>query len=277
MQTVSAFGQVQEALSFIVASYTDIAEWRAVVERLAGFERTLERVHQSTAPAGGLAVARNGRDAVVVDGVRLDRPDGEPLIADVSLSLARGDRVLLSGPSGVGKSTLLRAIAGIWPFGHGTIGAPGGARALFLPQKPYLPLGTLRRAVGYPLPEGGVDDAALRASLEAVGLPGLTGRLDEVRHWALELSPGEQQRIAFARALVVEPEWLFLDEATSAVDETTERRLYALLAERLPGTTVLSVGHRETLRAFHDRRFVVQRDGGGPATIVEVTRGGPRR
>jgi putative ATP-binding cassette transporter len=140
---------------------------------------------------------------------------------------------------------------------------------LFLPQKPYLPIGTLREVTSYPMPPEGIDDAALREALEAAGLGGLTGRLDESAHWALALSPGEQQRIAFVRALVQKPEWLFLDEATSALDEDTEARLYGLLRDRLPGTTIVSVGHRSTLRAFHRRRVVVTPNGAGPATVAE--------
>lgn len=270
VQTATAFGQVQDALSFIVSSYTDIAEWRAVVERLSGFERALERVRAQAATAGGIARADGDGARLTVDGVEVDRPDGQPLIVGVTLALERGDTVLLWGPSGVGKSTLLRAIAGIWPYGSGKIRLARDARVLFLPQKPYLPIGTLRQVVSYPMPLGGVEDSTLRAMLEAVELPALAGRLDEAGHWALQLSPGEQQRIAFARALVQKPDWLFLDEATSAVDEVMEARLYRLLREQLPGTTVLSVGHRETLRPFHGRQLVVQPNGNGPASIVEV-------
>ena len=206
--------------------------------------------------------------------VELDLPGGQPLIEDVNLSLEPGESALLSGPSGVGKSTLLRAIAGIWPFGRGEIRVPSNTRLLFLPQKPYLPIGTLREAVSYPMPAGGVDDTNLREAIESVGLPELAGRLDESSHWALQLSPGEQQRIAFARALVQKPDWLFLDEATSAVDEATEAGLYRLVRDRLPRTTLFSVGHRATLRPFHDRQLFVQPDGNGPASIVEVTASG---
>jgi vitamin B12/bleomycin/antimicrobial peptide transport system ATP-binding/permease protein len=270
VQTASAFGQVQHALSFIVSSYTDIAEWRSVVERLVGFERALERVRSQAAAGDGIQRGDGDAARLAVEGVELDLPGGQPLVAGVNLSLARGDTALLSGPSGAGKSTLVRAIAGIWPFGRGDIRVPRDARVLFLPQKPYLPIGTLREVVSYPMPAGGVDDATLRETLEAVGLPELAGRLDEAGHWALQLSPGEQQRIAFARALVQKPDWLFLDEATSAVDEATEARLYRLVRERLAGTTVFSVGHRGTLRPFHARQLVVQPNGSGPASVVEV-------
>ena len=269
VQTATAFAQVQDALSFIVSSYTDIAEWRAVVERLSGFERALQQADLESAPGRGIARADGDPGRLSLDAVEVDRPDGQPLIADVSLSLARGETALLSGPSGVGKSTLVRALAGIWPFGRGQVHVPRDARLLFLPQRPYLPLGTLRHVVSYPRSDAGVTDAALRESLDAVGLPELARRLDEPGNWALLLSPGEQQRIAFARALVHQPDWLFLDEATSALDEATEARLYRLLNERLASTTVVSVGHRTTLRRFHARRLVVQPNGRGPAAVVD--------
>ena len=271
MQTASAFSQVQDSLSFIVSSYTDIATWRAVVERLAGFKSALKVAHIQAATKGGIHLVDGNGGGLIVDRVELDLPNGQPLIADVNFSLARGESALVSGPSGVGKSTLLRAIAGIWPFGRGEIRMPSNPRVLFLPQKPYLPIGTLREAVSYPMQASGVDDASLREALDAVGLKDLAGKLDEMSHWTLQLSPGEQQRIAFARALVQKPDWLFLDEATSAVDEPTEARLYRLLRDRLPWTTLFSIGHRATLRSFHDRQLFVQPDSNGPASIVELS------
>ena len=269
MQTVGAFNQVQDALSFFVVSYKEIADWCAVVERLAGFERALERMRRAAALGDGVRHVDGDDTRLTVEDVDLHLPDGRPLVTHVNLSLLRGDSVLLGGASGSGKSTLFRAIAGIWPFGRGEIRASPRARVLFLPQRPYLPIGTLRSVVSYPMPAAGVDDATLREALEAVDLAGLAGRLDEAGHWALQLSPGEQQRIAFARALVQKPDWLFLDEATAAVDEVTEARLYRLVRDRLPGTTLFSVGHRATLRPFHARRLVVERTGNGPASIVE--------
>ncbi|MBF8288084.1 MAG: ABC transporter ATP-binding protein [Candidatus Rokubacteria bacterium] len=274
VQTASAFGQVQDSLSFIVSSYTDIAEWRSVVQRLVGFEEALDRVRAQAAARAGIRREDGDAPALAVENVDLALPGGAALISGVNLALARGESALLSGPSGAGKSTLIRAIAGIWPFGRGEIRVPRGP-VLFLPQKPYLPIGTLREVISYPTPAGGLpagelDDQVLREALEAVGLPELAGRLDESGHWALQLSPGEQQRIAFARALVQKPDWLFLDEATSAVDEAAETRLYQLVRDRLRGTAVLSVGHRSTLRAFHGRQLVVKPNGSAPASIVEV-------
>src|SRR5262245_1676436 len=266
MQTAQAFQQVQDALSFFVQSYQEIAAWAAVVERLAGFERSLEAVHQQ----GARGFRRvEGRPAhLSVAGVDLDRPDGHRLITNVNFTLRRGDTVLLTGASGSGKSTLVRAIAGIWPFGRGEIRIARDARILFLPQRPYLPIGRLRDVVSYPMSGSGIGDEILR---EVVSRSQLGGRLDEDAHWALQLSPGEQQRIAFARALIQKPEWLFLDEATSALDEATEARLYRLLGERLPQTTIFSVGHRATLRRFHARQLLAQPTGSGLASIVEVS------
>jgi len=268
MQTSQAFGQVQDSLSFIITSYTDIAEWRAVVLRLLGFERALARV-RADAAVEGVRHGTGAAGALSLDRVNLALPGGRSLMEGVSFDIQPGDTTLISGPSGAGKSTLFRAIAGIWPFGLGEIRLPRDGRVLFLPQKPYLPIGTLREVVSYPTPPAGLADGALREALQVVGLPELATRLDETAHWALALSPGEQQRIAFARALVQRPDWLFLDEGTSAVDEETEARLYSLLRERLPGTTVVSVGHRSTLRAFHTRRLIVTPNGTGPAYVEE--------
>jgi putative ATP-binding cassette transporter len=273
VQTASAFGQVQDALSYIVSSYTELAEWRAVVERLAGFGRAIERAHAEAAVEGIRRTEKDGA-ALALKDVDLLLPGGRPLMQGVDLTFRRGDNALISGPTGSGKSTLFRAIAGIWPFGRGEISMPAHGRVLFLPQKPYLPIGTLREVVSYPNLPGAVDDAVLRETLEAVGLAEMAGRLDESAHWALRLSPGEQQRIAFARALVQKPDWLFLDEATSAVDEVGEARLYTLLRDRLPNTTLLSVGHRSSLRSFHTRQLVLTPNGLEPATLAEVAQNG---
>jgi putative ATP-binding cassette transporter len=179
------------------------------------------------------------------------------------LTLNPGESALLTGPSGSGKSTLFRAISGIWPFGEGRVLKPAGERMLLLPQRPYIPMGSLRSAVLYPATDGAYDDAAMMEALRAAKLPHLAERLDEERSWAQSLSLGEQQRLAIARALLVKPDWLFLDEATAALDEPTEAEVYRVIKEKLPGTTVVSIGHRSTLAAFHDRRLEMRaRDNG---------------
>jgi putative ATP-binding cassette transporter len=176
--------------------------------------------------------------------------------------------VLVSGPTGCGKSTLLRAIAGLWPYGKGVIDLPASAKTVFLPQKPYLPIGTLRTVVSYPTAAGGLSDADIQAALTACGLPRLTSRLDEAVSWHQELSPGEQQRLAFARLVLQAPNLIFLDEATSAMDEPSERAMYAWLRERLPRAAIVSVGHRDSLRAFHERTLALGAGRPGAAAVT---------
>jgi putative ATP-binding cassette transporter len=250
IQTSSAFGQVQGSLSWFVDNYARLTEWRATVERLTTFRRAIEAARASD---DGVRASAGAGDAVELHDVTISVPGGRVLVADASLRIAKGEAVLITGASGSGKSTLFRAIAGIWPFGRGTVTIPEGARALFLPQRPYLPVGTLRRAVCYPLDAATVPDADIHAALEAVNLPQLVERLDQEDAWDRALSGGEQQRLAVARALLVKPDFLFLDEATASMDPEGEERLYTLLKERLPGTAILSIAHRPAVARFHDR------------------------
>jgi putative ATP-binding cassette transporter len=256
VQTALAFAQVQLALSFVVNAYPEIAEWRSVVDRLAGFQASMDRV-RAAEPTSGIRLVASLDGTLVLDHVTPRLPDGRPLLAAVTLVLNSGDTALITGPSGAGKSTPFRAIAGLWPFGEGIIRTPRDVRILFLPQKPYLPVGTLRKVVSYPAAPHAIDDRERKEALEAVGLPHLVGCLDEWAHWAHQLSPGEQQRIAFARALALGPHWLFLDEATSALDEPAEIRLYALFRERLPRAAMISIGHRSTLGPLHAHHWAV--------------------
>jgi putative ATP-binding cassette transporter len=252
MQAVNAFSFVQNALSFIINSYADIAAWQAVTERLGGFEERLQAIHQGR-QAPRQIVLRHGGFGVALHELDIDRPDGTPLLRGVSLAPARGKAVLIAGPSGAGKSTLLRAIAGIWPYGRGEIRL-GKGPILFVPQRPYLPLGTLANALRYPGTEkGAFPFSSLEDVLEEVGLASLTAELDEVQNWSQRLSLGEQQRLAFARILLIKPKLLFLDEATSALDEACEAKLYGLLRAAPWRPTIMSVGHRSTLREFHDQ------------------------
>jgi vitamin B12/bleomycin/antimicrobial peptide transport system ATP-binding/permease protein len=260
MQTASAFGSVQTALSFFVTSYRTIAEWRAVVARLDGFEGSIAASDKLAQDANTIKFTpRERADGVELHDLRVRLPNGQPLV-NAALTVKSGEHVLVTGPSGSGKSTLFRAIAGIWPFGQGTVSVPAGASQMMLPQRPYFPVGTLRHALLYPR-EGGADDKALRAALTAVGLPALAVRLDEEGHWNRTLSLGEQQRLAIARALLQKPQYLFLDEVTASLDEPSEAALYHLLESELPATTIVSIGHRSTLRRFHSRAVALVRDG----------------
>lgn len=251
MQISSAFGQVQDSLSFIVNSYTEIAEYHSVVDRLQGFRSRVDDIVGGLRGAQPIAIDRGGAAGVAVAGLDLHLPDGAMLREDIALAARPGEPLLVTGPSGSGKSTLLRAIAGLWPFGQGQVRV-GDGQAFFLPQRPYLPLGTLADAIAYPTPTSQPSRAELEAALRSVGLGYLTGHLDEDAIWAQRLSGGEQQRIGFARVLLARPEIVFLDEATSALDEMAEASLYRLLREAEWRPTIVSVGHHGTLRRFHD-------------------------
>lgn len=244
IQTGEAFGQVQEALSFFRTSYDTFAGYRATLERLAGFEANVQGAAALVLPG-----VEPHDDALSIGGLTVRRPDGAVLTERLHLELAAGSALLIRGPSGSGKTTLLRALAGLWPHAQGHIARPLAPRALFLSQKPYLPLGTLRGALAYPALQ--VDDATARTVLEQVHLVPLIEQLDVVQDWSQVLSPGEQQRLAFGRVLVNRPAIVFLDEATSATDTGLEHHLYTLLRRVLPQAIIVSVGHRETLAAFH--------------------------
>ena len=250
VQIAQAFRQVQESLSFIINSYTEIAEYQAVVQRLAGFRARMDEIAEARAVAQPIKIERTGA-GVAVETLDLDLPDGRPLRQDITLAAGPGKPLLITGPSGVGKSTVLRAIAGLWPFGRGHVRVADG-HALFLPQRPYLPLGTLADALAYPCAAAELPREQLVEALHAVGLPQLSEQLDEEGNWAQRLSIGEQQRVAFARVFLARPEIVFLDEATSALDEAAEMSLYRLLREAPWRPTIVSIGHHGTLQRFHD-------------------------
>ena len=256
-QTADAFGQVQGSLSWFVDSYTQLAAWKAVVDRLTTFGEAMVAAKRA-GEESALLVRPQASPVLALDGVDLNLPDGTPLLRNINLAVRRGEAVVLRGPSGSGKTTLFRALAGLWPFGRGRIATPlDGERVLFLPQKPYLPIGSLKDALCYPDPSDRNADSDCRAALEACGLWHLSRRLHEAANWSLVLSGGEQQRLGFARALVYRPDWLFLDEATSALDEPAEKHMYEILRQRLPRTTVVSIAHRPAVAAFHDRQITV--------------------
>ena len=262
VQTGGAFTAVQTALSFFVTIYRDLAEWRAAIARLDGFDRSLRVAHAAAATSPQIEVAPRETDTgLTIEGLSVRLPKGAPLVATEEIVIEAGKHALITGPSGSGKSTLFRGIAGLWPFGTGNIKVPRGAKMMMLPQRPYFPIESLESAVSYPSEPGTFSPAQIAEAITAVGLPALAARIAEEAHWNQVLSLGEQQRLAVARALLHRPDFLFLDEATASLDEPAESNLYRLLHARLPRTTLVSIGHRSTLFEFHDRHLALQQDG----------------
>jgi putative ATP-binding cassette transporter len=250
MQTAQSFGQVSDALSFFRMSYDAFATYRAALDRLTGFMDA----NQQARALPTIDVTERA-DALVISGLQVSRPDARPLLTDLNLELRPGQTLIIKGPSGSGKTTLLRTLAELWPYAQGQVQRPTGIQALFLSQRPYLPLGSLRTAIAYPATEA--DATLLHDSLQKVQLGHLLEKLDVVADWSATLSIGEQQRLAFARVLVNRPAITFLDEATSATDEGLEHSLYNLLRSELPTCMLVSVGHRNTLDAFHTHRLML--------------------
>ena len=251
-QTAGAFGRVETALSFFITSYTTLAAYKATTDRLTTFNLAMSKAEALGRTGSGIGLVEQTGTDVVIDHLVLGLPDGRTIARADGLTLRAGEATLLTGPSGSGKSTLFRAVSGIWPFGDGLIRIPRGRSMLLLPQRPYLPMGSLREVVAYPGSPEQYPDAAIREALEAARLPHLASLLDTEDNWTQRLSGGEQQRLAVARALLAKPDWLFLDEATAALDEPTEEAIYRVIRERLGETTVVSIGHRSTLHAFHE-------------------------
>ena len=255
-QTADAFAQVQGALSWFVDTFATLAAWKAVVDRLTTFSEAMVKAKE-TARRNAFETHPGAAPELVLEDVEVRLPNGDVLINDVDVTIREGERVVLGGPSGAGKTTLFRVLAGLWPFGRGRIGLPKAARVLFLPQKPYLPVGSLKEVLCYPdLPEQHSDEAC-REVLKACGLGALAPRLSQHANWSMVLSGGEQQRLAFARALLYQPNWLFLDEATSALDDAAETQMYTLVRARLGGATIISVAHRPAVAALHKRQLVI--------------------
>jgi vitamin B12/bleomycin/antimicrobial peptide transport system ATP-binding/permease protein len=262
MQTASAFSSVQQSLSFFVSIYRSLAEWRAVIARLDGFEAAIASATKLPTSADSIGHAVAAEDGEIeLRQFLLRLPNGTPLVAANGLRIHSHEPTLVTGPSGAGKSTLFRAIAGVWPFGNGEIVIPSKTTLMMLPQRPYFPVGSLKAAVVYPSEPDAFGLELVGSALASVGLPQLVSKLEEDGHWNRTLSPGEQQRLGIARALLHAPQYLFLDEATASLDEASEASLYRLLADKLPATTIVSIGHRSTLEAFHRRRVVLRPQG----------------
>ncbi len=260
-QTAGAFSRVSDSLTFFVNYYTYLAGFKSVVDRLNSFDAAIVEAQALSGAGPARIAAAAGSPDISLEDINLRLPDGRRIVAARRTTLARGETAALSGPSGSGKSTLFRAVAGIWPFGDGRLRSPEGIDLMVVPPKPYIPISTLRAAVTYPAVPGTYTDDEIRNALADAHLGGLADELDHEEVWAQRLSSGEQQRLALARALLMRPDWLFLDEATSAVEEKLEAELYAMLARRLPETTVVSIGHRSSTLALHRRRLELAPDG----------------
>jgi vitamin B12/bleomycin/antimicrobial peptide transport system ATP-binding/permease protein len=268
-QVGAAFNNVNESMNFFVTYYVGLADFKATLNRLTSFDEAIARAQALSAKKPRIDFSQSPAGDRQIENLSLSLPDGRPLAHVENLTFAAHDPALVVGPSGSGKSTLFRAIAGIWPFGEGKIIEPK-ASLMLLPQRPYIPIGSLRAAIAYPAPGDRFTEDAVRGALAAAGLGALADQLDETDNWQMRLSGGEQQRLAIARALLAAPDWLFLDEATSALDEASEGHIYRAIAEKLPATTLVSIGHRATLSAFHKRRIEIEPRADGPAEVRET-------
>ena len=268
MQTAGAFDRVQSSLSWFVDAYVGLAEWKATVDRLTAFLNSARKAHDEELENPGVRVSTSKDSSYLLKDVSIELPGGVRLINPMNIELKYGSSVLITGPSGSGKSTIFRTIAGIWPFGKGEVLRPDGVKTLFLPQRPYLTIGSLREQLSYPSEPGAFSDEDVKEALSDCKLDNLAGRLDEEQNWAQLLSGGEQQRIAFARSLLQKPDWLFMDESSSAIDEGSEAELYSLVKARLPGSSIISIGHRRSLRALHEFRLEIRPSQTGPGSVV---------
>jgi vitamin B12/bleomycin/antimicrobial peptide transport system ATP-binding/permease protein len=274
VQISNAFGQVQGALSWFIEAYTTFASWKATVDRLTGFRKAIFLAQEESRAGTGPTVAVDAAiDDLELRDLELGLPTGRVLLSGIDANIERGEHVLIKGPSGSGKSTLFRAIAGIWPFGTGQVRLPREFHPLFLPQRPYFPLGTVRQVVSYPSASEAFTDSQVRGALAMTGLDHLADRLDEQHNWAQQLSGGEQQRVAIARALLHRPGWLFLDEATSALDEPSQARMYKLLTEWLKDATIVSIAHQSAIADFHGK--LLELKPGGDGRVHMIANGAP--
>jgi len=264
MQTVGAFGQVQSALSWFVGAYAQLANWRAIVERLTTFDRAI--VSARAAAAQGFERVEGADGIAALRDVTIALPNGHNLLEHADLVLHAGHSVMVTGRTGSGKSTLFRCFAGIWPFGHGRVEI--SKNAFFLPQRPYIPLGTLRHVLTYPHPTNTYTREAISQVLNDVGLHQLVDEIDHDSNWPMRLSGGEQQRVAMARAILAQPDWIFLDEATASLDPEGESALYRSLRQHLPHATIVSIAHQDSVAAFHEQRLVFRREEGRPGQLV---------
>jgi vitamin B12/bleomycin/antimicrobial peptide transport system ATP-binding/permease protein len=275
MQAASAFTIVQGAFNWLVDNYPRLAEWTASARRVSSFMVSLDALERAENGKGVGRIERGeltdtAETALRLKDLSVTLDDGTAVVKDAEVAVAPGERVLVAGESGTGKSTLVRAVAGLWPWGRGSVEVARGAHMMLMPQRAYMPVGSLRKAATYPEPPESKDDAEIVRTLKLVGLGHLAERLDEEGPWDQTLSGGEKQRLAFARIFLHRPDIIVLDEATSALDPDSQDKLMALFTEKLKGTTVLSVGHRPELEAIHNRKIVLERRRGGAKFVTDI-------
>ncbi len=269
-QAADAFSNVNSAMNFFVNQYTGLAAFSATIQRLTSFEEAFARARADEEKKPRIEIAAAGGPILSIPDLDLSLPDGRKLAHVGDVALIPQEPTLVLGPTGVGKSTLFRAIAGIWSFGRGEILEPPYAKLMLLPQRPYISNGPLRETLAYPAASSTFSDEEMRDALTKAGLGAFADQLDQSDNWQMRLSGGEQQRVGVARALLARPDWLFLDEATASLDEESEADLYRAIAATLPKTTIVSIGHRSTLNAFHKRRIAFTPHDGAPATVASV-------
>jgi putative ATP-binding cassette transporter len=255
MQALRAFGQIQEALSFLVNSYSQIAQWRAVIQRLLTFINNISDVEEDAITQNHFVYHTQTADKISITNLSIHTPKEDRLLEKINVEFVHGKNYLIKGPSGIGKSTFIRTIAGIWPYGSGDVTLPAEKSIMYIPQKSYMPIGTLREALLFPDNISLISDEELVKVLRQCDLPELVARLQDVSMWSEQLSPGELQRIAFARVLIHKPDWVFLDEGTSALDLQHEAHMFELLKRELPNCSLVSIGHQPSVEIFHDHQF----------------------
>jgi putative ATP-binding cassette transporter len=272
MQAASAFTIVQSAFNWLVDNYPRLADWTASARRVSSLMVSLDNLERSeeSEDVGRIERSETEEAALRLRDLSVTLEDGTEVVKDAEVAIAPGERVLVAGESGTGKSTLVRAIAGLWPWGEGKVEVASGTKLLLMPQRAYVPVGTLRRAATYPEPAKSKSVAAVAKAFRLVGLDHLTGQIDEEGPWDQTLSGGEKQRLAFARILLHRPEIIVLDEATSALDPASQDKLMELLTKELDATTIVSVGHRPELEAFHNRKIILERRSGGAKFVTDI-------
>ena len=276
MMVVGAFNQVQTALRYFVDNFPKIADWRSAVLRVATFHQAATGLDQVLEESSRIDLAPHPEGWLSFENVSIAMADGSVIIEDATAVIRPGERVLIMGASGSGKSTLFRAIAGLWPWGSGAIRTPPPEQIMFLPQKPYLPLGPLRSALSYPASPGTFSDEMVRAALRRCGLEEFEDALDRDERWDRSLSLGQQQRVAFARILLHKPRWVFMDEATSALDDDNQASMLSLFENELEGASVLSIGHRPGLEEFHTRTLHIRKTDEGAVLLTSRRTPAPR-